>query len=75
MRSGLGDYDDVGLMTKVLANPGMDITALDYIHMFEKEDPFLCNPGECERYSSNGYVFLGLLLAQQSGAKTMMDYD
>jgi D-alanyl-D-alanine carboxypeptidase len=75
MRSGLGDYDDVGLMTKVLGNPGLDITALDYIHMFEKKDPFECNPGECEWYSSNGFVFLGMMLAQHSGANKMMDYD
>ena len=64
MRSGLGDYDDAGLMAMVLADPSRDISALDYIHLFDKGKFFVCNPGECERYSSNGFAILGLALAQ-----------
>lgn len=75
MRAGLGDYDDVASMTATMADPDRELTALDYIHMFEKDKFFLCNPGECERYSSNGFVFLGLALAQQSGAASWKDYD
>lgn len=75
MRAGLGDYDDIGVMAQTMADPAREFTALDYIHMFEKDKFFLCDPGTCERYSSNGFVFLGLALAQQSGAATWEDYD
>jgi CubicO group peptidase (beta-lactamase class C family) len=75
MRAGLGDYDDVGMMTMTMADPAREFTALDYIHMFEKDKFFLCDPGECERYSSNGFVLLGLALAEKSGATTWSDYD
>ena len=64
MRSGLGDYDDVGIMTKTMEKPDREYTAIDYIHMFEKDKFFMCDPGTCEWYSSNGFVLLGLALAQ-----------
>ena len=73
MRSGLGDYDDVKVMTQTMANPEIDLTAIDYIHLFTER--FHCDPGSCEFYSSNGFVFLGLALAAQSGAPSWRDYD
>jgi hypothetical protein len=50
MKSGLNDYDD-GLMLKwTLDHPDQDFEPMDYIHTLNKT--WVCNPGECEYYSS-----------------------
>lgn len=53
-----------------LENPNKDFTPLDYIYALNKT--FLCAPGTCEYYSSNGYEILGFVLAAHYGAE---DWD
>lgn len=65
MRSGLGDFDDASTRAYQLARPSYDITPFDILHLCQKD--FACIPGECGRYSSTGYVVLGLLLAKHAG--------
>lgn len=61
MKGGLNDYDD-GLMLKwTIDHPNEDFEVLDYLHTLNKT--FVCNPGECEYYSSVGVQILALVLA------------
>jgi CubicO group peptidase (beta-lactamase class C family) len=48
------------------AHPNEDFSPLDYLHTLPKT--FICTPGKCEDYSSNGYEILGFVLAAHYGA-------
>jgi hypothetical protein len=73
MQAGLDDYDDNALRAWTLANPSKDFSPLDYINTLPKK--FLCTPGTCERYSSNGYEILGFVLASHYGADDWSSFD
>lgn len=65
MRSGINDFDDASTRAYQLARPAYDVTPFDILHICPKQ--FVCNPGECGRYSSTGYVVLGFLLLNHAG--------
>jgi len=71
MRSGLADYPDDVLREWTVA--GIDYGPFDVINVSSKEPLFEVDQGAA--YSSVSYVFLGLVLANISGAPTYQDYD
>ena len=73
MQAGFADYDDNAMKEWTVLNPGKDFTPLDYVHTLSKK--FLCTPGTCEEYSSNGYEVLGFVLAAHYGADDWKSFD
>jgi CubicO group peptidase (beta-lactamase class C family) len=73
MKAGLDDYDDHEMTLWTLNHPNEDFSPLDYLHTMPKT--LLCNPGDCEYYSSNGYEILGFILAQQANATSWETFD
>ena len=73
MKSGLRDYDNNAMIQWTLEHPGQDFTPYDYLHALNKT--FICNPGECEAYSSNGYSLLAFVSAAHYGAKNWDTFD
>ena len=61
MKAGLRDYSNSGMREWTIENPNKDFSPLDYLHTLNKT--FICNPGDCQEYSSNGYELLGFVLA------------
>jgi len=64
MRSGLDDFDTSATRAYQMTTPAYDITPFDILHLCNKE--FVCNPGDCGRYSSTRYVLLGFILASHA---------
>ena len=73
MRSGVGDYNDAAMLNYQLENPRTDITPFEYVLNSSKDIPF--TPGSRGRYSSVGYVLLGMVLSAASGASTWEALD
>ena len=73
MQAGLSDYDDGAMKAWTMAYQNKDFTPLDYIHTLNKK--FICVPGTCEDYSSNGYEILGFVLAAHYGAEDWSSFD
>lgn len=67
MQGGLGDYDDNGMTQWTINHPNEDFSPLDYLWSLNKT--WMCEPGKCEYYSSNGYEILGFVLASHYGAE------
>ena len=73
MKGGLRDYSNGEMIKWTLEHPGQDFTPFDYLHALNKT--FLCNPGQCESYSSNGYSLLAFVSAAHYGAKNWDSFD
>lgn len=73
MTSGIGDYDDEAMRIWTFAHPNEDFTPYDYLHTLNKT--FVCNPGTCEFYSSNGYSLLAFVSAAHYGASSWDTFD
>ena len=73
MRAGLLDYSSSGMRTWTIQNPNKDFSPLDYLYTLNKT--FLCDPGNCQQYSSNGYELLGFVLAAHSNATSWDTFD
>lgn len=71
MRSGLPDYDDSVLRNWTFS--GLEYSPFDVIRSSSKEALFA--PGQGGAYSSIGYVFLGLVLANLTKAEKWSNYD
>ena len=71
MRSGLPDYDDTVLRNWTFSGRGY--TPFDVIRLSGKTALF--SPGTGGAYSSLGYVFLGLLLANLTECNSWSEYD
>lgn len=54
-------------------NPGWDVSPLEVIRRLDKR--FLCRPGTCGAYSSTGFMLLGLVAAQVTGAESWQQLD
>lgn len=61
------------MLAWTLAHPNENFSPLDYIWTLDKQ--FLCYPGTCEDYSSNGYGILGFVLAAHYGAENWESFD
>jgi CubicO group peptidase (beta-lactamase class C family) len=60
--SGLPDYEDL-----IPKEQTEQVSDLDVLHLIEKTDHTLFEPGSKYQYSNTGYVFLGLIVAKVSG--------
>jgi CubicO group peptidase (beta-lactamase class C family) len=60
--SGLPDYEDL-----IPKEQTEQVSDLDVLHMIEKTDHPLFEPGSKYQYSNTGYVLLGLIAAKVSG--------
>jgi len=73
MQGGLNDYDDHKMTEWTIEHPNDNYSPLDYLHALNKT--FMCAPGTCEFYSSNGYEILGFVLAAHYEAEDWDSFD
>ena len=73
MKGGLRDYNDAQMRQWTFDHPDEDFTPYDYLHALDKT--FLCNPGDCEHYSSDGYSLLAFVTAAHNGATSFDNFD
>jgi CubicO group peptidase (beta-lactamase class C family) len=60
--SGLPDYEDL-----IPKEQTEQVSDFDVLHLIEKTDHTVFEPGSKYQYSNTGYVFLGLIVAKVSG--------
>ena len=73
MKGGLGDYDDGAMLKWTIDHPDEDFTPWDYLYTLNKK--FICNPGTCEYYSSDGYSLLAFVTAAHNNASSWDTFD
>ena len=56
-----------------LKHPDEDFSPFDYLHTLNKE--FICKPGTCTKYCSNGYSLLAFIVARYNNATSWDDFD
>jgi CubicO group peptidase (beta-lactamase class C family) len=73
MQSGIRDYDDELIQNMTFADPALDISPFDYLHIQNKS--LACDPGSCMFYSSINYIIAGFVLAQFSNVSSWEELD
>ena len=73
MKAGMRDYQDAQMREWTLQHPNEDFSPFDYLHALDKT--FLCKPGTCQRYCSNGYSLLAFVTAAHNNATSWDDFD